>query len=115
MNNKQRYDIMNTRKYMQDGQEKTAWTRIGVAFGPNKDGSISGMLDQLPINGEIVLQIPKTEEEIEAAKAARRGEGHHGRSFGGRGAQRGQSQPRRAEYDHGFADDDRGNGNDSGS
>ena len=39
--------------------EKTFWTRIGVAF-TNKDGSITIQLDALPVSGR--LQIREDEE-----------------------------------------------------
>ena len=37
---------------------KSFWTRIGAAF-ENKDKSLSVVLDALPVNGKIVLQVPK--------------------------------------------------------
>ena len=57
------YTVRNTG----DGDDaKSFWTRIGAAF-ENKDNSLSVVLDALPVNGKIVLQVPK--EKPEAAES----------------------------------------------
>jgi len=52
-------------------EDKTIWTNIGVAF-KNKDGSISCNLNALPVNGKIVLFIPKPQEEEQPARPAQK-------------------------------------------
>lgn len=37
---------------------KTHWTKIGAAF-PNRDGGYSVVLDALPLDGKIVLKVPR--------------------------------------------------------
>ena len=44
--------------------ERDRWRAVGVAFS-NRDGSISVMLDALPQNGRLVLQVPKEPERPE--------------------------------------------------
>lgn len=44
-------------------EEKTVWVPLGVAWKNQKDGSISVNLNGLPINGKLVLFIPKPKEE----------------------------------------------------
>lgn len=49
--------------------EKTFWTRIGVAF-TNKDGSVTVQLDALPVSGR--LQIREDEEREERGERKER-------------------------------------------
>tara|TARA_R110001632_G_scaffold173850_1_gene293287 strand:- start:2471 stop:2728 length:258 start_codon:yes stop_codon:yes gene_type:complete len=53
------YDVVQGTKYFKDGEEKTRWQKIGVAF--EKDGKITSVkLEALPIpnkDGEIWLNI----------------------------------------------------------
>ena len=44
-----RYDCVVPRKYKKDGQEKTSWTKIGVAF-PNAKGGYRVTLEALPLS-----------------------------------------------------------------
>lgn len=62
-----RWDAMCVREYETQGQTKSAWTKVGSGF-TNKDGSISVLLDAIPINGRIVLQVPLTKEQWDARK-----------------------------------------------
>ena len=54
-----RYDILQTRKYTSGGEEKTAYTRIGVMF-PLDKGGFTITFEALPIpsmyKGEIQVQ-----------------------------------------------------------
>ena len=43
-----RFDVFTIRDYMQDRQQKSQWTRIGVAF-ENQDGSWNLRLHALPL------------------------------------------------------------------
>ena len=44
-----------------NGEEKSFWNRIGVAFR-NKDGSYNIRLDALPVSGELHIREPKEDE-----------------------------------------------------
>lgn len=52
---KKRFDCLSTREYEVGGEKKTAWTRIGVAF-ENRDGSLSVLLDSLPVDGKLQIR-----------------------------------------------------------
>jgi len=59
------HDVSQGTKYLKDGEEKTRWQKLGVAF--EKDGRITSVkLEALPIpnkEGEIWLNIfPKKDE-----------------------------------------------------
>ena len=53
------FDVVQGTKYIKDGEEKTRWLKLGVAF--EKDGKITSVkLEALPIpnkDGEIWLNI----------------------------------------------------------
>jgi hypothetical protein len=53
------------------GEEKSYWTKVGVAFAENRDGSINIELDALPCSGR--LQIRNREEPREAEERPRSG------------------------------------------
>ena len=38
------------------GQERSFWTRVGVAHPPNRDGSINLTLDALPVSGKLQIR-----------------------------------------------------------
>jgi hypothetical protein len=51
-----------------DGEGKQArWREIGVAFGSEKGGTITVLLDALPVSGKIVLMPPKERPAEEPA------------------------------------------------
>jgi hypothetical protein len=60
-----RLDALIGRKYMSNGEEKTAWTKIGVAF-PTKNGGYSVQLEAVPAPQDgafkFVLFVPKPKE-----------------------------------------------------
>jgi hypothetical protein len=89
-----RYDLVTGRKYKtRDGQEKTAWTRVGTMFARDK-GGFSIQLESIPLNfdekGGVRLMAfpPKDRDE--------RGGGGGGRSGGSNGY---------SEADYGGRDD----------
>ncbi len=49
----------------EDGKPAKAWTRIGVAFANKNGPGYSIRLNALPLNGNLVLLPPDTEEEDE--------------------------------------------------
>jgi hypothetical protein len=56
----------------QDGrEEKTQWLRCGSAF-ENQDGSVTVLLDVLPLNGKLVLFEPKDDDRNRDANPRRR-------------------------------------------
>ncbi len=64
--------VANTPIPYQDGrEEKTQWLRCGSAF-ENQDGSISVLLETLPLNGKLVLFEPKEDDRDRGRDADRR-------------------------------------------
>lgn len=43
--------------------ERTFWTRIGVAFVSKKDNSITAILDAFPVSGKLQIRDPEPREE----------------------------------------------------
>lgn len=95
-----RWDVMSIREYTDaSGQNKTNWTKIGVAF-TNKNGSINVQLDALPLDGKCQLQVPLSREEREAMfsnkqQGQQRG-GPPRQQGGGFGGRQQQGNPRNA-------------------
>jgi hypothetical protein len=48
------------------GDSKGFWTRVGAAW-KNRDDSLTVQLDCLPIDGRVVLRLPKENSEAEAS------------------------------------------------
>ena len=47
-----------------NGETKTFWTKIGVAFPGRGGGAVYSLtLDALPVNGKIVLMVPREREQ----------------------------------------------------
>lgn len=92
-----RYDVSAPREYQdRDGNKKTSWTNLGVAF--EKDGKISILLSALPMPGpdgqaKLILMEPRERDGA--------GSGG-GQSYGGGNRQ--QQQPPVSSRG-GFADD----------
>ncbi len=65
-----RFDVFTIRDYMQDRQQKSQWTRIGVAF-ENQDGSWNLRLHALPLTNpktglaDLHMRRPRPKEEQE--------------------------------------------------
>lgn len=57
------FEVKTVTEYESNGQKKSRWTKIGVAF-PNKngDGGFNVLLDALPVNGKIVIMPPRERE-----------------------------------------------------
>ena len=57
-------DIMFAEKYQKDGQEKTAWKKVGTLF-IKEDGKMSIKMDMIPLNSDGWLQCfdPKQKEQ----------------------------------------------------
>ena len=46
-----------------DGAEsKSRWTRVGIAF-ENKDGSLTLLVDSIPLSGKVILRLPESNQE----------------------------------------------------
>jgi hypothetical protein len=52
--------------------DKSYWVRVGVAYPPNRDGSVNVELDCLPTNGR--LQIRDRDEPKDAKEQEERGD-----------------------------------------
>jgi hypothetical protein len=50
------YDVITPRDYTRDGETKTKWTRIGVAFPTGSNRELNIQLDALPMNGKICVR-----------------------------------------------------------
>jgi len=44
------------------GLDKGRWTNIGVAYKNEKSNTISILLDATPVNGKIILSVPKPQD-----------------------------------------------------
>lgn len=70
-----RYDASAPREYTdREGNKKTAWNRVGVAF--EKDGKITVLLEAYPLPGadgtaKIILMEPREKSAATAQPAAR--------------------------------------------
>lgn len=59
----ERFDAFSVRSYAAGGEERSEWTRIGVAF-PHKDGKgYSLILQALPVDGKVELRIHEPKKE----------------------------------------------------
>jgi hypothetical protein len=56
------FDVMTATEYESNGQKKTRWARIGVAFPLNGKEGFQIILDALPLSGKLVLMPPKPRE-----------------------------------------------------
>jgi hypothetical protein len=64
----QRFDVLSAREYKaRDGEKKTAWTNVGVAFeSKNKDGfDVTLHCVPVPVDGVIrlVCRVPKERDD----------------------------------------------------
>ena len=60
MTNEVRKDVLNP---VEGKDGKTYWTRVGVAFLSKSGDSMTVLLDQLPLNGKLVIKDPRKPEE----------------------------------------------------
>lgn len=80
----QRYDVLSTRKYTSGGQEKTAWTNVGVAFEQKDGKGFSINLHAIPVpdkeSGEIrlVMRIPLPRDDDQRGGGRNQGGGFRG-------------------------------------
>ena len=79
----QRYDVLSARKYRtRDGQDKTAWSNVGVAF-ESKDGKgFSLSLHCIPVpdkeSGEVrlLMRLPMPKDDAPRGGGSRGGQSH---------------------------------------
>jgi len=58
-----RFDAYSVREYEANGEKKSDWTRVGVAF-PHADGKgFNVLLQALPLDGKMVLRLHEPKEE----------------------------------------------------
>jgi hypothetical protein len=56
------YEVSTVTEYEQNGEKKSRWTRVGVAFPlKNKDG-FQLILEALPTNGKLVMLPPREKD-----------------------------------------------------
>lgn len=53
---------------------KSFWTKVGSAF-ENRDGSLSVLLDALPVNGKLQIREPRQRDETRSTGQASGGNG----------------------------------------
>lgn len=59
----ERFNAFTVREYEVNGEKRTDWTKIGVAF-PHKDGKGFGvLLHALPVDGKIELRVHEPKDE----------------------------------------------------
>lgn len=88
-----RFDVFTVREPTKEGQ-KSFWVRIGTAF-QNKDGSLSVLLDAVPINGKLQIREPYEKDDRQGGFGG----------GGGRQAPRQQQQQGRGHRDGDDIDD----------
>jgi hypothetical protein len=79
----QRKDVVAPRKYTQNGEEKTAWTKIGVVF---IDGDKMNLrLESVPIgwDGFALISDPKQKDDAPKKPVASSGQSNQGGGMGG--------------------------------
>ncbi len=107
---KNRWDVSSIREYERNGETKTQWTKIGVAF-TNQNGSINVQLDCLPLDGKCQLQVPLTQEEKDRLFGPRQDRGG-----GGQQRQEGrQNQNHRPPQGQGYGRQQQGNPRNAGA
>ena len=66
MSDKKKLQVLSVTEREVNGEKKTFWTRIGVAF-ENKDGSTTLILDALPLSGKMQIR----EDDRDQSRAGR--------------------------------------------
>jgi hypothetical protein len=62
------FNVYTVIEYTKGKEKKARWLQIGAAWA-NKDGEgINVQLDALPIDGKLVLRVPKAKEEPQTAE-----------------------------------------------
>ena len=66
MSEKRRYDVLSARNYVSGGEERTEWTRVGVAFDAKNGEGFDMTLHCIPVPQEgqirLVVRVPKPRE-----------------------------------------------------
>ena len=98
-NEKMRWDVFSIREFTVGNETKSAFTKVGAAF-QNQNGSINVLLDAIPLDGKLQLQVPLTEEQrAELGLTPRGGQGggqqRPQQQHGGYGPQGGQQHNQR--------------------
>lgn len=87
-----RYEVTCPREYTdRDGNKKTSWTNLGVAF--EKDGKISILLNALPMPG------PDGQAKLILMEPRERDNNGGGQNYGGGNSRPQQSRPANATDD----------------
>lgn len=70
----ERLDVLTASEYERNGEKKTTWTRIGVAFPTRNGDGWDVRLEALPVSGKLFLRAPRQRDEA-AGGGQRRGGG----------------------------------------
>lgn len=68
----QRLDVLIARDYESNGETRTHWTRVGTAFAARKEEGWDIRLDALPLDGKLMLRVPREPGQQRQAAAAPR-------------------------------------------
>ncbi|MCB9625446.1 MAG: hypothetical protein H6723_19180 [Sandaracinus sp.] len=60
MNEKKNYKVVFA---LTEREGKTRWTRVGAAW-PNRDGSMTIVLDAVPVSGRLNVREPQERDEV---------------------------------------------------
>lgn len=58
-----RFDAYSVREYEANGEKKSEWTRIGVAFSHTDGKGFNVLLQALPLDGKMVLRLHEPKED----------------------------------------------------
>ena len=64
-NHKPDFNVYTVTEYTKGREKKARWTRVGVAFAHEDGEGFNLHLDALPVDGKLVLRVPKEKEETE--------------------------------------------------
>ena len=76
-----RWDVCSPREYEQNGEVKTRWQRVGVAFEGEDGKPPRIILDALPLpgkDGQVKLMLFEPKENGESGGGSKRGKSAHG-------------------------------------
>jgi hypothetical protein len=58
-----RFDAFSVREYEANGEKKSDWTRIGVAFSHADGKGFNVLLQAVPLDGKMVLRLHEPKED----------------------------------------------------
>lgn len=58
-----RFDAFSVREYEANGEKKSDWTRVGVAFSHADSKGFNVLLQAVPLDGKMVLRLHEPKED----------------------------------------------------